>query len=253
MVGQIGRLGVHHLYSLAKSCKSNLLQNVARFRKGGVARNTMARSLSTSTRLRSGESDRHEFDDNKNLRIVWVDLEMSGLDPDAHTILEMACVVTDNDLNIVAEAPEIIIHHPLSVREKASEWCENEFAKYFELSFSGKLGIMGRSRKSETSLHDAEQIMSDFLKQNVTPKKSPLAGNSIYMDRIFLRKHMPVFEDYLHYRIIDVSTVKELSKRWYPENHYKQPKKVLAHRALSDVKESIEEMRWYRANVFRPQ
>ncbi|XP_060586610.1 oligoribonuclease, mitochondrial-like isoform X2 [Ruditapes philippinarum] len=167
---------------------------------------------------------------------------MSGLDVDKEHILEMACLVTDADLNIIAETEDLVIHQPDSVLDNMGEWCTKHHAES---------GLTEAVRNSKISLSDAEKEMLDFIREHTTGK-APLAGNSIHMDKLFLAKYMPKFTDYLHYRMIDVSTIKELSRRWYTKEFSNAPKKQLSHRALDDIKESIEELKYYRMNVFKP-
>lgn len=183
-----------------------------------------------------------EEKDNISARIVWVDLEMSGLDIDKEHILEMACLVTDDQLNVIAEGPELIIHQEDSVLDNMGEWCKNQH---------GNSGLTEAVRKSNISLENAEQQMLDFVTKHTVEKQAPLAGNSIHVDRQFLEKYMKKFMNHLHYRIIDVSTVKELCRRWYPEDLGNAPKKKTSHRALDDIKESIEELKYYRSTIFK--
>ncbi len=174
--------------------------------------------------------------------IVWVDLEMSGLNIDTDHILEMACLITDQNLNIVAEGPELIIHQSDQVLDTMDDWCKKHH---------GESGLTDSVRNSQITLQKAEELMLEFVKKNVPEKSCPLAGNSIHMDRIFLNKYMKKFLDHLHYRIIDVSTVKELSYRWYPDEIKSMPVKKFSHRALDDIKESIEELKFYRQTTFK--
>lgn len=174
--------------------------------------------------------------------IVWVDLEMSGLNIDKDHILEMACLITDSNLKIVAEGPELIIKQSDEVLNGMDEWCSKHH---------GESGLTESVKKSQISIDKAEKIMLDFIKTHVPEKCCPLAGNSIHMDRIFLNKYMKKFLDHLHYRIIDVSTIKELSNRWYPEEDKNKPVKKFSHRALEDIKESINELKFYQQAVFK--
>jgi len=175
-------------------------------------------------------------------RLVWVDCEMTGLDLDKDTLLEIAVIVTDSDLNILAEGPNIVIHHPDEVLTSMNEWC---------IDHHGKSGLTQRVRDSTISLEEAEDQVISFLKKWTPENKCPLAGNSVGQDARFLVKYMPKVMNHLHYRIVDVSTIKELSKRWYPNELEMQPKKKGAHRALDDIKESIEELVYYRKSVFK--
>ncbi|CAH2084952.1 unnamed protein product [Euphydryas editha] len=175
-------------------------------------------------------------------RIVWVDLEMTGLDINKDHILEIACLVTDANLNVIAEGPNIIIHQPDEILNAMNDWC---------IAQHGESGLTEASRKSNISVKEAENKILNFVKSYVPEKKCPLGGNSVYMDRLFLRKYMPNLNEYLHYRIIDVSTIKELAKRWYKKEYSRLPPKKFQHRCLSDIKESIEELKYYKENIFK--
>ena len=171
--------------------------------------------------------------------LVWMDLEMTGLDPEVDTILEIATIITDGQLNIVAEGPNLAVHQPDSVLEGMNDWCKQHH---------GDSGLTERVRSSDVSLAEAEQLTLDFIKVHVPERSSPLCGNSIHQDRRFLVKYMPEIEAYLHYRNVDVSTVKELVRRWYPD--ISQPAKRGDHLALTDIRESISELKYYREKVF---
>jgi len=172
--------------------------------------------------------------------LVWMDLEMTGLDPNVDTILEIATIITDAQLDIVAEGPNIVIHQPDSVLDAMGEWCTQHHADS---------GLSDRVRASDVSMLEAEQQSLDFIKSHVPEGVSPLCGNSIHHDRRFLVPYMPTLEAYLHYRNIDVSTVKELARRWYPA--IKAPTKAGEHLALADVRESIDELKFYRDKLFK--
>ncbi|KAL3866199.1 hypothetical protein ACJMK2_043521 [Sinanodonta woodiana] len=188
------------------------------------------------------EEKKPRFEADMKDHIIWVDLEMSGLDVDKEHILEMACLVTDKDLNVIAEAPDLIIHQPKEVMDNMGDWCQAQH---------GQSGLTEAVRMSKISLQEAETQMLEFVKQHTLSGKSPLAGNSVFTDKFFLMKHMPNFTQHLHYRIVDVSTIKELCMRWYPEEFRKVPKKMRSHRALDDIKESIEELKYYRKMMFK--
>ncbi|KAJ2950944.1 hypothetical protein O0L34_g5316 [Tuta absoluta] len=175
-------------------------------------------------------------------RIVWVDLEMTGLDIEKDHIMEIACLVTDADLNVVAKVPSIIIHQPDDILKDMNQWCVRQH---------GESGLTEACRKSKISIQDAEKQILEFVSKHVPEKKCPLGGNSVYMDRLFLRKYMPTLNEYLHYRIIDVSTIKELAKRWYPKEFSKIPQKKFSHRTLDDILDSIEELKYYKEHVFK--
>jgi oligoribonuclease len=173
--------------------------------------------------------------------LVWMDLEMSGLDPDTCQILEIATLVTDGDLNIVAEGPDIVIHQPEPVLAAMDAWCTQQH---------GTSGLTAQVQASTVSLAEAEARTLEFLRAHCPPGKSPLCGNSIGHDRRFLLRYMPQVASYLHYRSVDVSSIKELTRRWYPA--LSAPRKGETHRALDDIRESIAELRHYRERVFRP-
>jgi oligoribonuclease len=171
-------------------------------------------------------------DDN----LIWIDLEMTGLDPDRDSILEIATVVTDKELNLLAEGPAFAIRHPLERLEAMDDWNRNQHAKS---------GLWQRVLDSSVDLATAEALTVEFLAQWIASGKSPMCGNSICQDRRFLYRLMPRLERYFHYRNLDVSTVKELARRWAPEV-YRGFSKESAHTALSDVRDSIAELRHYR-------
>lgn len=174
--------------------------------------------------------------------LVWMDLEMSGLDVERERILEIAVLITDPELVIVAEGPDLIVHQPDVVLEAMDQW---------NTEHHGASGLTERVRESTVSETEAEDLVLAFLAEHCAAKTAPLCGNSVGQDRRFLSKYMPRVEQFLHYRIVDVSTVKELVRRWYPELFEKRPVKQGKHRALDDIRESIEELRWYREHVFK--
>ncbi|WP_374318785.1 oligoribonuclease [Pseudoxanthomonas kaohsiungensis] len=169
-------------------------------------------------------------------RLIWIDLEMTGLDTGNDSILEIATVVTDSQLRVLAEGPELAIAHPLAALEAMDEWNRNQHRKS---------GLWQRVLDSEVSLAQAEARTVAFLNEWVPAKASPMCGNSICQDRRFLHRLMPRLEQYFHYRNLDVSTLKELARRWAPDVLAGVGKQA-AHTALSDVHDSIEELRHYR-------
>jgi len=175
--------------------------------------------------------------------LVWMDLEMTGLDPTRHTIVEIATLVTDDDLEIVAEGPDLVIAQPADALARMESVVRDMHTRS---------GLLAAIEASTVSLEDAGAQTLAFLKEHVPePRTVPLAGNSIGTDRRFLAAHLPEIEDWLHYRCIDVSTIKELARRWYPDAVASAPEKKGGHRALDDIRESLEELRHYRTAVFR--
>lgn len=172
--------------------------------------------------------------------LIWVDLEMTGLDPDTHKIIEIASIVTDSQLNILAEGPVLAIHQPDSELAKMDEWCTNTHTAS---------GLVARVKESRITEQDAIEQTLAFLNQWVPKGVSPICGNSIGQDRRFLYKHMPELEQYFHYRYIDVSTLKELTRRWQPEVLSGFSKQG-THLALDDIRESIAELKYYRETIF---
>jgi oligoribonuclease len=177
---------------------------------------------------------------NQN-NLVWIDMEMTGLLPDTDRIIEVALVVTDGELNTVAEAPVLVVHQPDSVLDGMDNWNK---------STHGKSGLIDKVKASTLDNALVEAQMLEFLKEYVPIRTSPMCGNSICQDRRFLARWMPQLEDYFHYRNLDVSTLKELAKRWKPEVAQGM-KKHGKHEALADIYESIQEMRHYRENFIK--
>lgn len=171
--------------------------------------------------------------------LIWIDLEMTGLDPETHKIIEIATIVTDSELNILAEGPVLAIHQPESELDKMDDWCTN--------THTGS-GLVERIRQSTVTEDQAVAQTIEFLEKWVPRGKSPICGNSIGQDRRFLYKHMPVLEEYFHYRYIDVSTLKELTRRWKPEVLDGFSKNG-SHLALDDIRESIAELKYYRQTI----
>lgn len=172
--------------------------------------------------------------------LVWIDMEMSGLSPENDVILEIATIITNKNLDIIAEGPSIVIHHKEDLFDKMDEWNQTHHTKS---------GLWQKVTESKNTLKDAEKETLEFISKYLPPQTSPLCGNTISQDRAFLRHHMPTIDAYLHYRLIDVSTIKELAKRWYQDS-IKPPIKKNCHRALDDIKESIEELKFYRSSLF---
>ena len=175
------------------------------------------------------------------MNLVWVDMEMTGLDPDNDRIIEVAVVVTDSELNVLAEGPVFAIHQPDEILDKMDAWNKGTH---------GRSGLIDRVKQSKVSEADAEAALIDFLKHFVPAGKSPMCGNTICQDRRFMARGMPKLEAFFHYRNLDVSTLKELCKRWKPQiaSGFKKHQK---HTALADIVESIEELRYYRQHFIQ--
>ncbi|MDE1236240.1 oligoribonuclease [Vibrio aestuarianus] len=172
--------------------------------------------------------------------LIWVDLEMTGLDPETHKIIEIATIVTDSELNILAEGPVLAVHQPEDELAKMDDWCTTTHTNS---------GLVERVRHDSVSQQEAVEQTIAFLEKWVPKGKSPICGNSIGQDRRFLYKHMPALEEYFHYRYVDVSTLKELTRRWKPDvldGFSKQG----SHLALDDIRESIAELKYYRQTIF---
>lgn len=172
----------------------------------------------------------------KDQRLVWLDMEMTGLDPEKERIIEVAVVVTEADLTVVAEGPVLVIHQSDALLDAMDNWNKGTH---------GRSGLIEKVKASTLTESEAEDILLDFLKQHVPAGKSPLCGNTISQDRRFMYKYMPRFETFFHYRNLDVSTLKELARRWRPEVA-KSFIKHSKHEALADIYESIEELKHYR-------
>lgn len=176
---------------------------------------------------------------SKEQHLIWIDLEMTGLEPERDVILEIAAVITDSELNIVAKGPSLIIHH--DVLPSMSEWVINQHTK---------TGLLSAVKDSSISLKEAQAQVLAFLQTYCQPGVSPLCGNSVWQDRAFMRCHMPAIVAFLHYRTIDVTSFKEVIIRWYANNPKAEFKKQERHRAMDDILESIEQLKYYRQHFF---
>lgn len=176
---------------------------------------------------------------NNAAHLAWIDLEMTGLDPDVDVILEIACIITDAELNVVAEGPVLALSAPADKLAGMDEWNQKQHRKS---------GLLDRVLASTETMATAEAKTLEFLAAHLPAGKIPLCGNSIWQDRRFLARHMPALETFFHYRIVDISSFKELARRWYPD----MPpfKKSDTHLALADILESVEELRHYREHLF---
>lgn len=177
----------------------------------------------------------------RNTNFIWLDLEMTGLELEKDVILEIATVITDDQLNVVAEGPNIAIHQPTETLENMNAWCRNQHSKS---------GLTTSCLNSIISVAQAEQQTLDFVMQHCKQKAGILCGNSIWQDRNFLQKYMPNLTNHLHYKMIDVTSVQQILKAWHPDNQNVEFKKQELHRALPDVYESIAELKHYKNNFF---
>lgn len=171
--------------------------------------------------------------------LIWLDMEMTGLDPDTEHVLEIATLVTNGELEILAEGPDLVIHQSDAILDNMGEWCHEHH---------GQSGLTQQSRSSTITLAEAERQTLDFLAAHCRPGEAPLCGNTIGQDRRFIVRHMPTLEAFVHYRNVDVSTIKELARRWYPT--LPEFPKAQGHRALDDIRESLAELRYYRGRIF---
>ena len=170
--------------------------------------------------------------------LIWIDMEMTGLDPETCVPIEIATIVTDSALNVLAEGPSIVIKQPDAALDLMDEWNQ---------SHHGRSGLTAAVKASQISCEEAAAQTLAFIRQWTYPGRSPLCGNSVGQDRRFMRKYMPELEAHFHYRIIDISTIKELARRWF---HLEPPRKSDGHRALDDIREAIAELAFYRERVF---
>ena len=176
--------------------------------------------------------------------LVWIDCEMTGLDLRGDKLIEVAALVTDPDLNVLGDGVDVVIHADDAALDAMPEIVRTMHAKS---------GLTDEVRRSTVTLAEAEDLVLDYISRHVTdPRTAPLCGNSIATDRGFIARDMPRLDAHLHYRMIDVSSIKELCRRWYPRVYFGQPRKGLAHRALADIRESIRELEYYRRTIFVP-
>jgi len=174
--------------------------------------------------------------------LVWIDLEMTGLEPEEHTIIEIAALVTDGNLGVKHIGPSLVIHQSEDVIANMNDWSK----EHHQAS-----GLTEKVRQSTTTMEEAEEEVLDFVRKHTEPGVAQLAGNSVYTDMNFLKKYMPRLTAHLSYKIVDVSTVKELARRWFPNEFRRRPRKKLAHTAMSDIEESLEELKFYKQKVFK--
>jgi len=186
----------------------------------------------------------HEITPRLHGVLVWMDLEMTGLEPETDVIVEIATLITDDDLNIIAEGPDLVIHQSDEVLARMNQ---------IVVDMHTKSGLLEAIKSSTITLEEAGAATLEFIRQHIPEARTiPLCGNSIGTDRRFLAKYLPEIENYLHYRSVDVSTIKELARRWYPKLGSDRPNKGGTHRALDDIRASVNELVFYRERVFTP-
>lgn len=174
--------------------------------------------------------------------LLWMDMEMSGLEPERERVLELATIITNADLEVIAEGPDLVVHQPDELLAAMDAW---------NTAHHGASGLTAKVRASTVTEAEAEALTLAFVNSHFGARDRPvLCGNSIHQDRRFIRRYMPALDARLHYRMVDVSTIKELGRRWYPAEVAVMPPKNDSHRALDDIRESIAELRWYRERLF---
>ncbi|PWA59242.1 hypothetical protein CTI12_AA393530 [Artemisia annua] len=206
---------------------------------GNVKKETNSSNGATSTK-----NDRDYLEKDYKLPLVWIDLEMTGLNIEVDRILEIACIITDGKLTKSVEGPDLVIHQTKECLDKMGEWCVEHHAAS---------GLTERVLKSTISEKEAEEQVIEFVKRHVDLSHAPLlAGNSIYVDFMFLKKYMPNLASIFSHVVVDVSSVKALCCRWFPKDNKNAPRKENKHRAMEDIKESIAELKYFKENVFKP-
>ncbi|GLJ21361.1 hypothetical protein SUGI_0392960 [Cryptomeria japonica] len=188
------------------------------------------------------DSSSHSFTPPLRRPLVWIDLEMTGLDVEKDRILEIACIITDGKLFEMVEGPDLIIYQPEEYLANMGEWCQEHH---------NASGLVEEVRKSKVTENEAEQQVLEFVKKHTGPVQPLLAGNSVYMDFMFLRKYMPLLADAFSHVLVDVSSIKALCCRWYPKDAERAPAKKKSHRAREDIKESITELKYLKQTIFK--
>ncbi|XP_076902382.1 oligoribonuclease-like [Bidens hawaiensis] len=206
---------------------------------------------SANNKEKANGDSKKEIDTNKTvlegdyrLPLVWIDLEMTGLNIEVDRILEIACIITDGKLNNSVEGPDLVIHQPKKCLDEMGEWCQHHHAAS---------GLTEKVIQSTISEKEAEQKVIEFVKKHVGTYTPMLAGNSVYVDFMFLKKYMPDLASLFSHVIVDVSSINALCARWFPKDKKRAPKKEKNHRAMDDIKESIAELKYYKENVFKSQ
>ncbi|CAI9770710.1 unnamed protein product [Fraxinus pennsylvanica] len=191
-----------------------------------------------------GEQSSELIREEYKLPLVWIDLEMTGLNIEVDRILEIACIITDGNLTKLIEGPDLVIHQSKECLDKMGEWCQQHH---------GESGLTEKVLQSTISEQEAEKQVVEFVKRHVGTYTPLLAGNSVYVDLLYLKKYMPNLAGLFSHILVDVSSVKALCLRWYPRDNKKAPQKENKHRALDDIKESISELKYYKESIFKPK
>nr|GEX48301.1 oligoribonuclease-like isoform X1 [Tanacetum cinerariifolium] len=203
-----------------------------------------AKKANGKAKKETDSSDKDLLEKDYKLPLVWIDLEMTGLNIEVDRILEIACIITDGKLTKSVEGPDLVIHQTKECLDKMGEWCVEHHAAS---------GLTERVLKSTISEKEAEEQVIKFVKRHVDLSHAPLiAGNSIYVDFMFLKKYMPNLAGIFSHVVVDVSSIKALCFRWFPKDNKKAPRKEKKHRAMEDIKESIAELKYFKENVFKP-
>lgn len=209
----------------------------------GKSKEKTNKDATSTTNDKNGHQNVDTLEGEYKMPLVWIDLEMTGLNIEVDRILEIACIITDGKLTKIVEGPNLVIHQTKECMDKMGEWCQEHHAES---------GLTEKVIQSKISEKEAEQQVIEFVKRHVDTNRAPLlAGNSVYVDFMFLKKYMPDLASIFSHVVVDVSSVKALCLRWYPKEKKKAPKKENKHRAMDDIKESIAELKYYKENVFK--
>ncbi|CAH9075333.1 unnamed protein product [Cuscuta epithymum] len=226
------------------SLKMNQLSNAFTMLSLDVADSQEETEVAPEGNGKDDEGEKVEYaSEEYRLPLVWIDLEMTGLNVEVDTILEIACVITDGSLTKLIEGPDIVISQPKECLDNMGEWCQEHH---------GASGLTGKVLESTISIEEAEKQVIEFVKRNIGTTYSPLlAGNSVYVDFQFMKKYMPDLANLFSHVLVDVSSVKALCLRWFPRDNKRAPRKENKHRAMDDIKESIAELKYYKDNIFK--
>eukprot|EP01024_Parvocaulis_polyphysoides_P024744 TRINITY_DN2258_c1_g1_i2.p1 TRINITY_DN2258_c1_g1~~TRINITY_DN2258_c1_g1_i2.p1 ORF type:complete len:266 (-),score=36.92 TRINITY_DN2258_c1_g1_i2:174-971(-) len=226
--------------------QNNGINNNKQLENGGGGNDLKNNVFNEQLRIIPGWQDLQDGKEDEQLvlqqPLVWIDLEMTGLDLEKDTILEIGCLITDGQLKTVIEGPNLVVSHSKDVITSMNKWCQqHHYAS----------GLVQKVYASKMTMSQVEESVLKFLKHYLGPNQAQLAGNSVHVDKTFLTKCMPQIVDYLHYRIVDVSTLKELCRRWFPKEYEEMPKPRSTHLAMDDIIQSVKELKYYRRTIFK--